>query len=159
MRKLEIVRSLLHQPEVLFLDEPTSGLDPDSRKNLWHYLQQVKKERQMTLFLTTHYLEEAEAADTICIINKGHIAAYGSPEQVKGSLTTEILLIDAVNRGQLRAELKSLGYAFEELPPFRLMVPARHTHQLLKTIKTPLTLVRVSVPTLDDVYLKIVRNV
>lgn len=157
-RKLEIVRSLLHQPSVLFLDEPTSGLDPDSRSNLWNYLQQVRKERQMTLFLTTHYLEEAEVADTICIINKGCIAAYGSPEQVKGSLTTTSLLIDAQNRDQLCSELKLLGYIFEELPPFRLSVTEQQAHQILQTIRTPLNFIRVSEPTLDDVYLAIVRN-
>jgi ABC-2 type transport system ATP-binding protein len=70
-RKLEIIRSLIHQPRVLFLDEPTVGLDPASRRNLWEYLRQVRQESGTTVFLTTHYLDEAEEADKICIINKG----------------------------------------------------------------------------------------
>lgn len=70
-RKLEIVRSLIRQPQVLFLDEPTVGLDAASRRNLWKYIQQVQRERGTTVFLTTNYLEEAEGADTVCIINKG----------------------------------------------------------------------------------------
>ncbi len=69
-RKLEIIRSLMHKPKVLFLDEPTSGLDPLSRKNLWEYLTQVRKSEKMTIFLTTHYLEEAEDADNVCIIKQ-----------------------------------------------------------------------------------------
>ena len=69
-RKLEIIRSLIHHPRVLFLDEPTSGLDPASRRNLWEYLAKVRAEHQTTIFLTTHYLEEAEQADRICILSR-----------------------------------------------------------------------------------------
>ncbi len=82
-RKLEIVRSLMHKPQVLFLDEPTSGLDPQSRKSLWNYLSQIRKEHHTTIFLTTHYLEEAEDADMICVINNGKIVAQGSPAKIK----------------------------------------------------------------------------
>lgn len=87
-RKLEILRSLMHKPRVLFLDEPTVGLDPLSRKNLWQYLETVKKETKMTIFLTTHYLEEAEDADQVCIINHGKIVAHGSPAQIKKTIKT-----------------------------------------------------------------------
>lgn len=87
-RKLEILRSLMHKPKVLFLDEPTVGLDPLSRKNLWQYLETVKKETKMTIFLTTHYLEEAEDADQVCIINHGKIVAQGSPAQIKRTIKT-----------------------------------------------------------------------
>ena len=87
-RKLEIVRSLMHKPKVLFLDEPTTGLDPLSRKNLWDYLKQVRVETKMTIFLTTHYLEEAEDADKVCIINHGKIVALGTPEEIKKTLKT-----------------------------------------------------------------------
>lgn len=82
-RKLEIVRSLMHSPKVLFLDEPTSGLDPVSRKNLWEYLKDVRKKEKTTIFLTTHYLEEAEDADQVCIINHGKIVAQGSLDKIK----------------------------------------------------------------------------
>ena len=80
-RKLEIIRSLIHRPHVLFLDEPTSGLDPASRRSLWEYLRQVRAEYQTTIFLTTHYLEEAEQADRICILNQGRVVANDTPAQ------------------------------------------------------------------------------
>lgn len=82
-RKLEIVRSLMHKPEILFLDEPTSGLDPVSRRGLWKYLDEIRKKNGMTIFLTTHYLEEAEGSDRVCIINNGKIVALGTPAAIK----------------------------------------------------------------------------
>src|SRR5262249_34007645 len=75
-RKLEVLRSLLHNPKVLFLDEPTTGLDAASRRSLWEYLRKVREEHRITIFLTTHYLEEAEQADDICILNKGRIVSH-----------------------------------------------------------------------------------
>lgn len=86
-RKLEIVRSLLHRPEILFLDEPTSGLDPKSRRDLWAYLAQIRQKDHMTILLTTHYLEEAESSDNICIINHGKVVALGSPAKLKKDFT------------------------------------------------------------------------
>ena len=119
-RKLEIIRSLIHRPRVLFLDEPTAGLDPASRRSLWQYLIQVRTETDTTIFLTTHYLEEAEEADTVCIINEGRIVSYGAPAEIKAQLVEEYLLIDAENREQLRAELLGLGVPFSETPLFRI---------------------------------------
>lgn len=88
-RKLEIIRSLMHHPKILFLDEPTAGLDPLSRRSLWRYLQKVRDSEKTTMFLTTHYLEEAEEADHVCMINKGSIVALGTPEQVKKDLLAD----------------------------------------------------------------------
>jgi ABC-2 type transport system ATP-binding protein len=82
-RRLEIVRALMHRPRVLFLDEPTAGLDPQSRRSLWAYLWQSRAERGTTVFFTTHYLEEAEAADAVCVIAGGRIIERGSPAEVK----------------------------------------------------------------------------
>src|SRR3989344_2924152 len=82
-RKLEIIRSLMHEPAVLFLDEPTSGLDPKSRRDLWTYLAHIRQKNHTTIFLTTHYLEEAESTDTVCIVNHGQIVALGSPTKIK----------------------------------------------------------------------------
>jgi len=82
-RRLEIVRALMHRPPVLFLDEPTAGLDPQSRRSLWAYLRQVRATFGTTVFLTTHYLEEAEAADAVCVLADGQIIEHGSPAEVK----------------------------------------------------------------------------
>lgn len=155
-RKLEIVRSLIHRPRVLFLDEPTVGLDPASRRNLWEYLQGVRAGAGTTVFLTTHYLEEAEQADTICIINQGKIVSYGTPGQVKAELVEEYLLIDAADRESLRKELVRLGAPFTETPLFRVTLNGRGVHALLKQIDTPLTAVQTHAPSLEDAYLSIV---
>ena len=155
-RKLEILRSLLHQPRVLFLDEPTSGLDPFSRRNLWDYLRLVRKEHGTTVFLTTHYLEEAEQADSICIMNKGKIVACGTPAQIKTELVKEYLLIDAENRDALRAELTCLHLPFTEVPRFKLPLSSEAMHAILKAIETPLTSIQTYAPTLEDAYLEIV---
>jgi len=157
-RKLEIIRSLLHKPRVLFLDEPTAGLDPVSRRNLWEYLRKVRYESGTTVFLTTHYLEEAEEADTICMINQGRIMAYGSPQEVKGHLIEHYLLIDAAERDQLRAELRQLGLEFSETPLFKLSLNGRSIQELIKMIETPLTLVKTHMPTLEDAYLEIMER-
>jgi ABC-2 type transport system ATP-binding protein len=82
-RRLEIVRALMHRPRVLFLDEPTAGLDPQSRRSLWAYLRQARVTFGTTVFLTTHYLEEAEAADAVCVLAGGRIIERGSPAEVK----------------------------------------------------------------------------
>jgi ABC-2 type transport system ATP-binding protein len=84
-RKIEIVRSLIHQPDVLFLDEPSQGLDPVSRRSLWEYINQSRKENGTTIFLTTHYIDEAEDVDRVCMINKGKIVFDGAPKELKNA--------------------------------------------------------------------------
>lgn len=158
-RKLEIVRSLIHNPKVLFLDEPTTGLDPASRRNLWEYLTKVRAESGTTILLTTHYLEEAEQADTICIIDKGKIVSYGTPAQVKAELVTDThLLVDADNRDQLRSELQQLAVKFTETPQFKVTLNGHTAHQIIKSINTPLTHIKLHTPTLEDVYMSIVEQ-
>ena len=157
-RKLEIIRSLIHRPQVLFLDEPTSGLDPASRRSLWEYLGQVRAEYQTTIFLTTHYLEEAEQADRICILNAGKVVINDTPAQVKANLIENYVLIDAAQPGELRAELERRGIPFTETPQFKIDLAGIGVHQLLKTIDTPLTLVQVHTPTVEDAYLSILER-
>jgi ABC-2 type transport system ATP-binding protein len=90
-RRLEIVRALMHRPGVLFLDEPTAGLDPESRRSLWAYLRQARATFGTTVFLTTHYLTEAEAADAVCVLAGGRIIERGSPAQVKARQLSDTL--------------------------------------------------------------------
>jgi len=156
-RKLEIVRSLLHQPKILFLDEPTAGLDPQSRRNLWDYLRAIRAESGVTLFLTTHYLDEAEQVDRICVINTGRIVSLGTPAEVKAQLVQDYLLLDAADRDQLRAELYQRNITFTETPLFRVDVVGGAAQAVLRQIETPLTVVRTHTPSLEDAYLEIVR--
>lgn len=155
-RKLEIVRSLMHRPKVLFLDEPTAGLDAPTRRTLWDHLATVRRDSGTTIFLTTHYLEEAEQADQICVIDHGHVVARGSPASLKAELTREYLVVDADDRGRLRLELARLGLPCAGDGPFRLSLDGRNTHGTLRAIETPLSVVRTHAPSLEDAYLEIV---
>jgi ABC-2 type transport system ATP-binding protein len=157
-RKLEIVRSLMHRPRVLFLDEPTAGLDAASRRVLWDYLREVRAETHATVFLTTHYLDEAEDADRICILDKGKIVAEGTPAAVKQDLTHEYLVVDAADRDALRRELVARGVAHRETPLFEIPLDGLGAHALLKSIDTPLTTVRTVAPSLEDAYLKVLAR-
>lgn len=156
-RKLEIVRSLIHRPKVLFLDEPTAGLDVPSRRTLWEYLGTIRHESGTTIFLTTHYLEEAEEADHICIIDRGKIVSFGTPSDIKRDLVQEYVLVDADDRRRLREELARLELPVEGAGPFKIMLGGRGIHAILKAIETPCTLVRTHTPTLEDAYLEIVK--
>jgi ABC-2 type transport system ATP-binding protein len=164
-RKLEIIRGLIHRPKVLFLDEPTTGLDPASRRNLWEYLRQVQAASDTTIFLTTHYLEEAEEADTVCILNQGKVVAYGTPGEIKNALIENYLIIDAEDQARLREELARLGLAYTQAAerglagePFRVDL-SRHTPQeIIKAIETPLSVVKTHLPTLEDAYLSILEQ-
>ena len=157
-RKLEIVRSLMHKPKVLFLDEPTVGLDPLSRKNLWEYLNFVRKNENTTIFLTTHYLDEAEDADHICIINHGKIVTSGTPEKIKSDLIDEYLLTDASNRDNLITELKAKHIPFKLDEHVKIDLKKRRIQHLLKSIDTELSFVQIHRPTLEDAYLEIIDN-
>lgn len=158
VRKLEIVRSLIHRPRVLFLDEPTTGLDAPSRRALWDHLRTVRREYGTTIVLTSHYLEEAEQADRICVVDHGRIVATGSPATLKAELAREWLTIDAHDRDQLRAELDLLRLTPTGDGPFRLDVGTGAVHATLRAIETPLTLVRTHAPSLEDAYLEIVSR-
>jgi ABC-2 type transport system ATP-binding protein len=156
-RKLEIIRSLMHRPRILFLDEPTLGLDPSSRRTLWQYLVDVRAASGTTILLTTHYLEEAEQADRICVIDHGHVVAYGTPEQLKSQLIRDYILVEADDRSRLFTELAELGLEFfEQGRHVRVNVAGSQIHAVLKQIQTPLRSVRTHTPTLEDAYLEII---
>ena len=157
-RKFEIVRSLIHEPKILFLDEPTSGLDPESRKNLWSYLQKIRETRNVTIFLTTHYLEEAEGADQICVINHGKIVANGSPSAIKKKLIDEYILIDTTQRDKLKAELEAKNILFSSSGPFKIPLKKHTAQQIIKMVNTKLTRLSIHTPTLEEAYLEIINK-
>jgi len=157
-RKLEIIRGLMHRPSVLFLDEPTRGLDVASRRSLWAYLREVRERYRVTIVLTTHYLEEAEQADRLCILNHGRIVAMGSPGEVRLSPAEEFLELDATDRAQLRLELKKLNLNFEEDGAFTVRLDGRSAHEVIRSLDVPLTRLRTRQPSLEDAYLKILAD-
>ncbi len=110
-RRADIARALLHDPEILILDEPTTGLDPQTRKTLWGVVSKLRRERGMTVFLTTHYMEEAADADYVVILDSGSIAAEGTPIELKNKYTGDFITF----YGSDETEIKALGLPFEKL--------------------------------------------
>ena len=149
----------MHNPKVLFLDEPTTGLDPVSRKNLWAYLQKIRKEENVTIFLTTHYLDEAEGADEICIINSGKIVVEGAPMQIKERLIDEYLVVDAHDRNVLEEELKSMKAPYEGTGPFKVdVLNSKESQMIVRHLKTELSMLKVYSPTLEEAYINIIEG-
>ena len=157
-RKLEIIRGLMHRPSLLFLDEPTRGLDVASRRSLWGYLREVREKYHVTIVLTTHYLEEAEQADRICILNHGRIVAMGSPGEVMAGPADEFLELDAADRSRLREELEGMNLPFTEDGAFTVRLDGRSAHDVIRSLKVPLTRLRTRQPSLEDAYLRILAE-
>lgn len=119
-RRVDIARALLHNPEILILDEPTTGLDPQTRRMLWDVIEQLRKNNGMTVFLTTHYMEEAADADYVVILDSGRIAAEGTPLALKNQYTGDFITLYGVSEEQVA----SLGRPYEALrDAYRILVP------------------------------------
>lgn len=119
-RRIDIVRALLHSPKILILDEPTTGLDPQTRKLLWDAVSRMRKENHLTVFLTTHYMEEAADADFVVILDSGKIAAEGTPLTLKNTYTGDFITLYGVNE----SAVKALGCPYEKIrDAYRVEVP------------------------------------
>ncbi len=158
-RRLEIGRGLLHYPRVLFLDEPTLGLDPQTRTRIWDYILDLRKRLYITVFLTTHYMDEANVADRIAIIDHGKIIALDTPEALKRMVGGDVITLQTDNPEEAVTELKekhsieakmdSGGIHFE-VPNGEKFIPV-----LVKEFKGGLQGVSLRRPTLDDVFIKL----
>lgn len=111
-RRTDIARALIHHPKILFLDEPTTGLDPQTRKNVWNTIQELQKSTGMTVFLTTHYMEEADEADFVIVIDDGLIAAKGTPTELKNRYSFDTLRIKAVDDKEVTSILEREKIAY-----------------------------------------------
>ncbi len=119
-RRIDIARALLHKPEILILDEPTTGLDPQTRKLLWDVVTELRKKESMTVFLTTHYMEEAADADYVVILDSGKIVAEGTPLQLKNNYTGDFITLYGVSE----ADVASLKLPYEAIrDAYRVSVP------------------------------------
>lgn len=119
-RRIDIARALLHKPKILILDEPTTGLDPQTRKTLWNVVSQLRKQDRMTVFLTTHYMEEAAEADYVVILDSGKISAEGTPLELKNTYTGDFVTLYGVDC----QTVEKLGVEYEQIrDAFRLSVP------------------------------------
>ncbi len=156
-RRLEIARGLIHYPAVLFLDEPTIGLDPQTRAHLWEYILKLKKEKQMTIFLTTHYMNEAEYCDHIAVIDHGKLIALDTPANLKKALGGDIIVVKSKNNQELEKEIAKMdnvkikqknGSLYLEVADGESFLP-----RLFKAVKFPIETVEMRKPTMDDVFL------
>lgn len=160
-RRLEIARALMHDPQILFLDEPTVGLDPQTRAKIWTYLDQQRRERGLTLLTTTHYIDEVESADRICIIDKGRIIAEGSPEQLKADLGKSFLHVVPASAADRAALLQAYPTA-HAIGPETLAIPAEgdgFTPNFLARFGNRLREMRLEAPTLEGVFLGLTGRV
>lgn len=156
-RRLEIARGLLHSPKVLFLDEPTIGLDPQTRASIWRYLAELREVEDITVFLTTHYMDEAENADRIAIINAGEIVALDTPDALKAQVGEDRVTIttddDVAAAARVRA---AFGLEATVRPSgLTLQVPdgERFVPRLFAELGMPIRSVTVARPSLDDVFM------
>jgi ABC-2 type transport system ATP-binding protein len=158
-RRLEVARGLIHWPGVLFLDEPTLGLDPQSRTTLWEFISELPVEHNVTIFMTTHYMEEAEVCARIAIIDNGKIIALGTPDELKKAIGGEVVYIRTTDNANAKKELERL---------FRLNVSEKNGElylscemgdtcipEIIRTIGERVLSVRVQRPTLNDVFLQL----
>jgi len=160
IRRLEIARALLHRPEILFLDEPTLGLDPQTRAHIWEYIKNMKEEHEMTIFLTTHYMDEAEQlAERIGIIDHGKIIAEGSPEELKKRIGKDVIYLRFSDKTENCMETELVKNC-KILPDGRMELGVENAAEALPRIfeaamKKGQKIMEVSYhsPTLNDVFL------
>jgi len=156
-RRVEIARGLIHYPKVLFLDEPTTGLDPQTRAHIWEYIVKLQKERNITIFLTTHYMEEAEICNKIAIIDGGNIVAHDTPYALKKKFTKDKAFITTKNEPELEQMLTEYEINYVKKDGY-YKVDAENINILLKVIseqKEVITDIEIKKGTFNDVFLEI----
>lgn len=159
-RRLEIARGLLHRPKVLFLDEPTLGLDPQTRSNVWEFIKELKKKAGNTVFMTTHYLEEAEVCDRIAIIDNGQIIACAKPDELKRSIKGDTIYIKTDDDERSRKEIEEkFGLKAKKLDTggLALIVEAgeKCIPRLFEKLETHILSVNLKKPSLEDVFINL----
>ncbi len=156
-RRCDIARALVNTPKVLFLDEPTTGLDPQTRKNVWNTIASLQRDTGMTIFLTTHYMEEAAEADYVIVIDDGNIVAKGTPSDLKERYTTDKLTLVTAKPNEIGAHLaeKELSYS---VAANRVTVPIPSTMAalpILESLKDSIVGFEVTTGTMDDAFIAI----
>jgi ABC-2 type transport system ATP-binding protein len=158
-RRLEVARGLIHKPKVLFLDEPTLGLDPQSRAHLWEFIVKLPQKHNVTIFMTTHYMEEAEVCNRIAIIDNGEIIARGTPTELKKTVGGDVIYIKTSDNTKAGPEIEKLfsvsvseknGELYLTVPRGDAFIP-----KIIRTIGERVLSVRLQRPTLNDVFLKL----
>lgn len=154
-RRADIARALVHNPSVVFLDEPTAGLDPQSRERIWSAIEQLRATQGTTIFLTTHYMEETERANKICIVEKGEIVVQGTPAQLRAQYSSSILTVRSAQPDAIFAQCRRQGIE-PVLDDEDIRIPVRssvHARELLTVLDPDDFEFRHG--TMDDVFLAV----
>jgi ABC-2 type transport system ATP-binding protein len=158
-RRLEVARGLIHHPRVLFLDEPTLGLDPQSRAHLWEFIAGMPKKHNVTIFMTTHYMEEAEVCNRIAVIDNGKIIAEGSPEELKKTVGGDVISLKTKDNRWSKEEIKRLFGIESEEKHGELYITTDKGDacipELIRGLADMVISVKLQRPTLNDVFLKL----
>lgn len=158
-RRLEVARGLMHSPKVLFLDEPTLGLDPQTRTNLWEFITQLPLRSDVTVFMTTHYMEEAEVCHKIAIIDRGMIIAQGSPEELKKTVGGDVIYIRTTDNKMSKEEIEKVFDIKVSEKGDELFLTALRGDtcipEIIRAVGEKVLSVRLQRPTLNDVFLKL----
>jgi len=156
-RRLELARGLMHEPSVLFLDEPTVGLDPQTRSRIWDLIRAMQKERGVTVFLTTHSMEEAEGCDRVAIMDHGKIIALDTPDKLKSNLGKEVVSIQTDQPDDVRKTLETVAPAqilsFEGRLEIQTADAGVYIARALPNVRARMQSVSIHKPTLEDVFL------
>ncbi|MBO4846453.1 MAG: ABC transporter ATP-binding protein [Lachnospiraceae bacterium] len=152
-RRVDIVRALIHDPRILFLDEPTTGLDPRSRKMVWDHIRKLKEEKKLTIFLTTHYMEETANADDVRILEKGHIIAEGTPVQLKSSFASSKLIWYADKTSENEDLIRDYRWSYEA-DHYNVLFKGSVTDMIYKN-RNKIVDYEVIKGTMDDVFLNL----
>ena len=157
-RRLEIARGLMHSPRVLFLDEPTIGLDPQTRSSIWRYIRALQETEGTTVFMTTHYMDEAEFCDRIAIMDRGEIVVLDTPESLKAGVGADRVVLGTADNDAALDELRDHfgieGAVAEGAVTFHVESGEAFVPRLFAELDVPITSVAVSRPTLDDVFMR-----
>lgn len=158
-RRLEIARGVIHSPEVLFLDEPTIGLDPQTRANVWDHLREIHLRQGLTVFMTTHYMEEAEWCDRIAIIDQGTIVALGTPDELKSNVGGDVVVVSTSDNQAAVTEIWEAFHIEASMGDQEVRIEvangAEFVPRLIQTLSVTVRTVTVRRPSLDDVFLKL----
>jgi len=157
-RRLEIARGLLHYPKVLFLDEPTLGLDPQTRNHIWTYIRQLEKKENITIFLTTHYMGEAENCNRVAIIDNGEIIALDSPDNLKKQVGGDVITLKTLDNKKAIENLEKMGISAQEEQDglhFEVENGEHFIPSFIASFKGPIEAISLRKPTLEDVFLKL----
>jgi len=159
-RRTDVARALISTPKLLFLDEPTTGLDPQTRHKVWEMILDLKNREGMTVFLTTHYMEEAAGADYVMVIDKGRITAEGTPTELKERFSSDVMKLVPKDLSSLSELLRSDGVDFS-VDAGVITIPINHTIESLPLIdryREHIANIQILNGTLDDAFVKIVEK-